>query len=415
MNDYHPRHEKPAVVLANPAVRNALLSVNGLSASLVDDTLPPVTATSGPAWVHQALLRLAHVQVDSIAAVQRAHHHILFTRNHGYRPPDLRKALEADRSVFENWTHSAAVLPADFYPYWKHYFRRFRSGETHPGYGQYFSQVTASMRSRVLRAIRERGALSPREVVSKKVAWTDPYFSRPTLAKMTMEYLWRSGALAVTRRNGQEKVYDLAERVIPEHHFRHTVTRPQFIDWACTEALGRLVAATPAQISRFFHAVSLEEARAWCEKNRGKGVQAVAMTCADGQVMRGLYALTPLIDRLDTFPDPPEGLRVLNPFDPLVHDRGSRRTQRIFGFEHRMEIWVPPKKRKYGYYVLPILEESRFTGRVDAKLERSEGTLRVLGLWWERGAGRSSARLARLHRELEKLARFVGAEQVAGL
>lgn len=406
---------KATVVLANAGVRNALLSVNDLSRSLPDDTLPAVTARSGPEWVHQALLRLGHVQVDSIAAVQRAHHHILFSRNHRYRRPDLRKALEVERTAFENWTHSAAVLPVDFYPYWKHYFRRFRNGETHPGYGRYFSQVTASMRSRVLRAIRERGALTPREVVSRKVEWTDPYFSRPSLAKMTMEYLWRTGTLAVTRRNGQEKVYDLAERVVPEHHFRRTVTRPQFIDWACVEALTRLVAATPAQISRFFHAVSIQEARAWCEKNRGKRVQAVAMTCADGQVIRGLYGLTRLVDHLDAFPDPPAGLRVLSPFDPLVHDRGSRRTQRIFGFEHRMEIWVPPKKRKYGYYVLPIMEASRFTGRVDVKLERSAGTLRVLGLWWEQGVGRSSARLAGLHRELEKLARFVGVERVAGL
>jgi uncharacterized protein YcaQ len=403
------------VILPNQAVRNALVSVNGLSRPLPDDILPAAASTSGPGWVHQALLRLAHVQVDSIAAVQRAHHHILFTRNPCYRPPDLTQALEADRSAFENWTHSAAVLPVDFYPYWKHYFRRFRNGETHPGYARYFSQVSASMRTRVLRAIRERGALAPREVVSKKVDWTDAYFSRPTLAKMTMEYLWRTGALAVARRNGQEKVYDLAERVIPEDHFRRTATRPQFIDWACVESLQRLVAATPAQISRFFHAVSIEEARAWCEKNRGKRVQAVAMTCADGQVLRGLYALAPLVERLAAFPDSPDELRVLNPFDPLVHDRGSRRTQRIFGFEHRMEIWVPSEKRKYGYYVLPIMEGSSFTGRVDAKVERSEGTLRVQGLWWERGVARSSARLARLHEELEKLARFAGVEHVVGL
>jgi hypothetical protein len=230
-----------------------------------------------------------------------------------------------------------------------------------------------------------------------------------------MEYLWRAGTLAVTRRNGQEKVYDLADRVVPEHHRNRTATRAQFVEWACVEALKRLVAATPAQVSRFFHAVSLDEARAWCEKHRGKALQAVALTCADGQIVRGLYGLTSVVDRLDSFPDPPARLRVLNPFDPLVHDRGARRTSRIFGFEQRMEIWVPPEKRRYGYYVLPIVEGNRFTGRVDTKLERSEGALRVLGLWWEQGVGRSSARSARLRRELEKLARFAGAKHVAGL
>jgi len=407
---------KETVVLANLDVRNALFSVNGLSAPPPDDPLPAVTAASGPTWVHQALLRLAHVQVDSIAAVERAHHHVLFTRNPRYRRSHLKKALEVDRTAFENWSHNAVVLPVESYPYWKHYFRRFRRGEAHPGYARYFAQVTPAMRSRVLRAIRERGPLTPREVVSKRVEWTDPYFSRPSLAKMTMEYLWRIGTLAVTRRNGQEKVYDLAERVVPEEHFRRTVSRPQLIHWACVEGLKRLIAATPSEISRFFHAISVREATAWCERKRGKTVQAVAMTCADARVVRGLYGLTEVVDRLGAFSDPPARLRVLNSFDPLVHDRGTRRTSKIFGFEQSMEIWVPPKKRKYGYYVLPIVEGQSFTGRVDVKLERSAGSLRVLGLWWERGvAGSANERRVELHEELEKLAAFVGAESVEGL
>jgi uncharacterized protein YcaQ len=80
-----------------------------------------------------------------------------------------------------------------------------------------------------------------------------------------------------------------------------------------------------------------------------------------------------------------------------------------------MEIWVPPNRRVYGYYVLPIVEGRRFTGRVDVKLDRAEGVLRVLGVWWEAGVRATSARVAALHAQLVKLARFVGAEQVAGL
>lgn len=175
------------------------------------------------------------------------------------------------------------------------------------------------------------------------------------------------------------------------------------------------MAATPSQIARFYDAVSIAEARAWCRKNGERYVRDVAVACADGSTQRGLFALTPVLERIATFPDPPRRLRVLNPFDPLIHDRGGRRTERIFGFDFRMEIWVPPSRRVYGYYVLPIVEGRRFTGRVDVKLDRIEAVLRVNGVWWESGIRATPARLAALHAQLLKLARFVGAEQVAGL
>ena len=94
----------------------------------------------------------------------------------------------------------------------------------------------------------------------------------------------------------------------------------------------------------------------------------------------------------------------------MIHDR--RRTQRIFGFDYAVEIWVPPKKRKYGYYVLPILEGERFTGRVDVKVDRKCGTLTVPGLWWEPRVKATKPRLGQLERQLDKLAKFAGAERV---
>lgn len=406
---------KGTAVLSNRAFRNALFSVYGLSAPLPDDALPAISARSGSRWVHEALRRLGYVQVDSIAAVERAHHHILFTRNGRYRRDDLKGALEVDRTAFENWTHSAAILPIDAFPYWKHYFARARTFEAHPGYRRYFAPVTPRLRRRVLDAIRERGPLRPRDIVTEKVGWHDPYFAKPSLAKLTLEYLWRVGTLAVTARDGQEKVYDLATNVVPAEHFDRTVTRAEFVDWVCTEALTRLVAATPPLIAHFYDAVSIAEARAWCRKNGQGHVREVAVECAAGSTQPGLFALTSVLERMNAFPDPPRRLRVLNPFDPLVHDRGGRRTERIFGFDFRMEIWVPPSRRVYGYYVLPIVEGRRFTGRVDVKLDRAEGALRVPGVWWEAEVRATSARAAALHSQLLKLARFVGAERVAGL
>lgn len=362
--------------------------------------------------MHEMLLRLGYVQVDPIVAVERAHHHILFTRNSHYRPDDLRKALEKDRTAFESWTHSAAILPMESFPWWRHYFARARSFEAHPGYRQYFAPVTLRLRNRVLAAVRERGPLRPRDITTPKVGWHDPYFAKPTLAKLTLEYLWRTGVLAVAARDGQEKLYDLVERVVPARFRVRAPARNAYVDWVCERALERLVVATPGQIARFFDGIGVAEARAWCA--RGQRVREVVVEAADGRCQEGFYALPSVLERLDAFPEPSRRLRLLNPFDPVVHDRGTGRTEQLFGFDFRMEIWVPPTKRAYGYYVLPILEGRRFTGRVEVKLERERGVLRAPAVWWERSVPRTGARKQALRRELGALARFVGAKRVVG-
>lgn len=401
-------------VLSNASVRDALLSAVGLSPSPADDVLPVPSARAGSRWVHEMLQRLAYVQVDPIFAVERAHHHILFTRNPNYRHAHLRRALETDRSAFENWTHSAAILPMESFPWWRHYFARARTFEAHPAYRRYFAPVTPRLRTRVLDAVRLRGALRPADIATEKVGWNDPYFAKPTLAKLAFEYLWRIGVLAVTARDGQEKVYDLIERVVPARFRRRAPARSAYVDWVCERALERLVAATPAQIARFFDGVSVTEVRAWCSRTRRGRAREVVVEDATGNRQEGYYALPSVLERLAAIPEPSSRLQLLNPFDPIVHDRGTRRTEQLFGFDFRMEIWVPPAKRVYGYYVLPILEGRSFTGRVDVKFDRERGVLVAPRVWWERGVKATTARRRALGRELAALARFVGAQQVKG-
>ena len=106
-----------AVQLRNRGIRRALLSLNGLAPAPIRDYLPFPGCKSGPAWIDGMIRRLGFVQVDSVSAVERAQHHILFSRNVRYRPEDLQQRLERDRSLFEGWTHDAAILPIESYPY----------------------------------------------------------------------------------------------------------------------------------------------------------------------------------------------------------------------------------------------------------------------------------------------------------
>ncbi|NIM61972.1 MAG: winged helix-turn-helix domain-containing protein, partial [Acidobacteria bacterium] len=389
-----------------------LLSLNGLAPPIPGDGLPVHTGLRGGAWVRGMVRRLGFVQVDPIAVVARAHDQILFARNPSYRPAHLKRALEQERSLFENWTHDAAILPVEHFPYWRHYMDRFKRWKVHAGYRRYFGQTTDRSVASVRRHVRRNGPTRPRDIESEKCDWGDADSPVPTVAKVTIEYLWRTGEMAVTARAGQEKVYDLASRVIPEECFARRVGKRDYVDWACRESLLRLGAATPAQIAHFFDAVSTKEAQAWCEGMSGRGLDTVNVELANRSNSRPVFALAGWEERLESVPRAPGKLRLLSPFDPLIHDRN--RTERIFGFDYAVEIFVPPKKRKYGYYVLPLLEGERFVGRIDLKLDRNRSLLNVLGLWWERGVKATAQRKARLERQLERQARFAGVDQVVG-
>ena len=394
--------------IPNKDVRRALLSLNGLAPAAKADGLP-VPKGPEPERTRGVVRRLGFVQVDSVSAVERAQNHILFTRNPRYRPEGLRHLLEHDRALFENWTHDAAILPIENYPYWKHFFGRQQRYEVHAGYRRYFAAVTPVDSQRILRRVKAEGPLGPRDFERTKVSWGDPS-RRPTIAKLGFELLWRIGKLAVTRRESYQKIYDLSERVIPEEHYRAKVSKREYVEWACRGALERLGFATPTEIAHFYDAVSTRDAGSWCERARKRDLLDVRIEHEDGSTGKA-FALAALIDALPKLPAAPRALRLLNPFDPLVRDR--RRSKRVFGFDYTIEIWVPPKKRQYGYYVLPILEGDAFTGRVDLKVERKDDRLNVLGLWWERGVKPTRSRIEQLEGEIEKLARFTGVSQIA--
>jgi uncharacterized protein YcaQ len=114
--------------------------------------------------------------------------------------------------------------------------------------------------------------------------------------------------------------------------------------------------------------------------------------------------------RLAAAPAPTSRLRILNPFDPVIRDRA--RLQRLFGFDYRIEIFVPAAKRRWGYYVYPLLEGDRMVGRVEIKADRAAGTLTLEQVWPEPGVVWTGARDARLEAELARLARLAAVDTV---
>lgn len=395
------------ITLSNKDSRKLLLFINHLHVADGDDKL--ISVAKIDSWAPQMITSLGFVQIDPISAVEKAHYSILFSRNRHFKKEWLTKSLEDDRTTFENWTHDAAILPTEFYPYWKHYFKRFENFEIHKGYKVYFKPLAPKIVKSVYRHIEKEGPTKPSDLKLGIVEWNDAYASKTSLSKIAAELLWRTGKLCVTRREALAKVYDLSERVIPEKYYERQVAKSEYTDWACKKALQQLGFARPAQMAHYMDAISKDTALEWCRAHRNE-VEEIQVTFADGALSQPVFALSSVLEKIDGFPVSNKNLRLLNPFDPLIHDR--IRTNRIFGFDYTIEIWVPKSKRKYGYYVLPILEGDKFTGRIDLKTDRKAGKLNVLGLWWEPGVKETKARLGQLKRELKSLARFAGVEKV---
>ena len=234
-------------------------------------------------------------------------------------------------------------------------------------------------------------------------------------SKTALEYLWRTGELAVARREGFQKVYDLTERVIPAEHREAACDRAGLVDWACRGALDRLVFATSGELAAFWDAVTPAEAAQWCRGHLGDDLVEVAVEPAPGTKSGGgkprtAYARPNYRERLADMPTPPGGIRVLSPFDPVIRDRN--RTERLFDFRYRIEVFVPEARREYGYYVFPLLEGDRLIGRIDMKRSKEDGALSVSALWLEPRLTLTRTREAKLASELNRLASFVGAEAV---
>lgn len=368
---------------------------------------PPVAEGSKEA-VGKTIEALGFVQVDSIQAAGRAQDLTLHARLGGYREGEVWGLLR-DRSLFEGFTHDASLVPVGWYPQWRPRWRREDPRiRAHPWWQNLLGPEAERIADHVLARIRDEGPLGSADFdhPEKRGPW---WGWKPQ--KAALDHLWRTGRLAVTDRVGFQKRYDLPERVYPEAHGLPEPTRKTHVAWACATAAERLAVFTPRELAAFWACVDLAEARAWCAAELRAGrLMAVFVEGADGSAPQAAFARPDLETRLAALPEPWPEHRLLAPFDPVVRDRA--RCLRRFGFDYRFEAFTPEAKRQYGYYTLPILEGSRFIGRLDPKLHRSRGALEVKGLWWEPGIRPTKVRQKRLEAALARLAAFLGARRV---
>ena len=341
--------------------------------------------------------RLGYVQIDTIAVIERAHEHTLWVRQDSYQPSMLHQLLAVDRRVFEYWTHAASYVPMRDY---RHYQRRMQARGAR---SRAWLEANADLVDRVRDRIRAEGALAAADFESdgRRGPWWD---WKP--AKRALECLFYNGELMISERRNFQRVYDLAERVLPNGV---DVTIPEQDDaarWAVRWPLRNLGVA------------SFSQNRYW--PGSGDGVtMAVEELIEFGEGvpvrLRGHDAPTALFtlsEALEATARARQNRRVhlLSPFDNLVIRRDW--LSQLFDFDYTLECYLPARKRRYGYFCLPILWGDRFVGRLDPKAERKKRLFAVRRLYFEPDFGDWDALLPALADKIVAMARFNGCDRV---
>ena len=347
------------------------------------------------ASVEAAIRRLSCVQLDSISTVERSHR-IALTSRVGDYPREAVSRLLARGRIFEYWAHEACLLPIESWPLCR---RAMENG----GRGWYgaVGRTHPHLADEILAEIRERGPLASRHF--EGAAGGGMWNWKP--AKAMLERLWNHGDLVIAGRQGFQRVYDLAERVIPPAQLDAPVPpEHEMLRTLAEQAVRARGVLTEAGVKEH-----------WRLKGGVARVRPVLdELVAEGRLRRlrvddgGADVLVPAEAELD-LPAPTAAV-LLTPFDNLLWDRPFAR--RILEFEHLIEVYKPAPQRRYGYYVLPFLRGDRIAGRVDLKSERKEGRLVVRAFHREDGVRRSGALDDALDRALDRLARTIGLEEV---
>lgn len=397
----------PTRILSIDAVRLLAIQAQGLDA-------PMPGSTRGLRAVFDALRA---VQLDPISAAAKSHQHVLRCRTAhptvNELTADLDQLLWRDRSVFEYWAHCASMVLTDDFPIHAHRMRGALKPDANDAWSvrsRDWMAANAKLRSRILREIKKRGPLPASAIEDEsQAAWSSSGWNNGRTVSQMLDLLWFCGTLMVSGRNGNSRIWDLAERHLPADAPRDRLSDAQVTRQAAMHAARALGAATLQHIKQHFTRGRYPD----LPKQLQALVRAGELVEASVTNIPGVwYVPADRIGRLDTI-DIRAALdalpaRMLSPFDNLICDR--KRTEQLFGMDFRIEIYVPPAKRKYGYYVLPVLHRGRFIGRVDPKFDKLSKVVNVPRIHLEPGAPKDAKRVIRA--ELETLGAWLGAKRV---
>lgn len=338
----------------------------------------------------QAIEHLGYVQIDTISVVERAHHHILWSRVPDYELSHLN-SLVGERQIFEYWYHAASYLPMKDYRYALPAMMSVRKGES-----RYFNRGDQHLMNEILARVRAEGKIRLRDIdKNNKKSLGNWWNTGP--GRRAFEQLYMQGDLMICERNGMEKVFDLTERCLPGNIDLSMPTLYEYAQYLFNNTLRAHGAFTWKQLVHLKKNDLKETMRVVLKEQIDTSVVS-AIKLENGQT---LYVDVAAIEqKVGT----DFGLKILSPFDnSLIH---RDRLVSLFEFDYRIECYVPAAKRVYGYFCLPILYQDELVGRVDCKAHRSIKELEVISLHLEKTVKNKELFFFELEQELKRFAAF---------
>lgn len=322
----------------------------------------------GLAGARQAINHIGCVQIDSISVVERAHHHVLYSRVPNFEPVMIDRML-LDRDIFEYWAHAAAFLPMADFRFSLPYKQAIKSGQTH-----WYKTRDQKLMDELLARIRTDGPIRSRDVESnttKRTGWWD---WKP--AKKALEQMYMEGDLMVSDREGFQKTYDLTERVLPSHVNSQMPSRSEFAAYTVEQQLRCHGLASLKGLTYQRRNPELRQAvKAVVTEKLAQGALEQVQVCSGEVFILETGALERALPRLNN------RMLILSPFDNSIIQRD--RLKALFQFDYQLECYLPEAKRKYGYFCLPLLYCDKFIGRIDCKAHRKISQLEIKSLHLE--------------------------------
>lgn len=341
------------------------------------------------------------IQIDPTRTVERTQHLVLWSRIRDYD----RALLENVLRKHETFEFNAFVVTPDLLPELRYHAKIWATGAGDwRQRARNFLAGNADFRKSILAQLRDSGPLQSRQIDDSKVkvGWESTGWTHGKNSSRMLDFMSVKLDVAVAGRAGQERLWDLAERVIPTDAPRDELNQEEYEERRVLRALERFGVATFQEIRLRAYGLSVPAAREMLGRLVDEGqVAKVRLAFSDGEV--DAYALPSVLKDAGR---KASRTTLLSPFDPLVYDRD--RTERLFGFSYKLEMYKPKEKRKFGHFVLPILHDDRLIGRLDSERNRKTNELVVRQLHWEEKTPDARTRAAVDH-AVDELAAFVRA------
>jgi uncharacterized protein YcaQ len=360
---------------------------------------------------------LGCLQLDPISTVAPSHLIVLWSRLGNFDTTDLDNLLWRDKKLFEYWAHQASIVMMEDYPLYYSLMRRHpdmlaSQGSVWRQRIDKFLNANAKLRDHILNELRQKGPLLSREFEDKtRVKGNLGWGSWGDVSRM-MFHLFLRGEVMVVGREGKQKLYGLSEDFLPSWVSKKKLSAEEVEYLAVQRSLRALGIANSSEISWHFLRKRYPNLKATI-KQLVADEEIIPISISDGPVEKGERYIhskdITLLNELESNKWEPR-ISLLSPFDNLFCDRA--RTKLLFNFDYTIEIYTPPNKRKFGYYVLSILYGEKFIGRIDPVMDRKNGKLIIKAVHAEPYAPKDKDTSREIRDSVEELSEFLGAKEV---